>query len=123
MPPQGLLRTPWMIWLQSCSSSPALSRARAVLSATLAYRIGTRAALGADALQKDAGRFISRVLRDQLAAERLGEHVLVEMVDQFAGAGRFGGKAVDPCKGILHAPNNFLLFIPRWHRDFNQPAV
>ena len=68
-------------------------------------------ALGTDALQKHAGGLIVRVLRHEFAPERLGEDGLVEMIDQLAGAGRFGREAINPGEGGLDTTNNRAAFI------------
>jgi hypothetical protein len=59
-------------------------------------QIGRAAALGTDAVQKNARRFVGRILRHEFAAERLGEDGLVVVVDDFEGARCFGGETVDP---------------------------
>jgi hypothetical protein len=51
-----------------------------------------------DAFKKQAGGLVVRVLRHEFAPECLGEDGLVEMIDQLAGAGRFGCKAVNLCE-------------------------
>jgi hypothetical protein len=43
-------------------------------------------------------------LRHQFAPKRHGEDGLVKMIDQLAGAGRFGGESVDPQIGDINQP-------------------
>jgi len=64
---------------------------------------GRDSTLRTDAIQQDAGWFVSRVLRHEFAPECLGEDGLVEMIDQFAGAGCLGREAVNPGKSSFHA--------------------
>jgi hypothetical protein len=51
-------------------------------------------ALGADAFEHDVRRLVIRVLRNELAAEGLGEDGRFEAVDEGAGARGFGFEAI-----------------------------
>jgi hypothetical protein len=53
-----------------------------------------RRALGSDAFEQNARRLVIRVLRDELAAERLGEDGGFEAVEERPGAGGLGFEAV-----------------------------
>jgi hypothetical protein len=70
-----------------------------------------------DPVQKHTRGLVVRVLRHQLATERLSEDGLVEVVDQLAGAGGLGREAINPTDSGLYTPDDFNLFIEmrQWH--------
>ncbi len=60
--------------------------------------------------EQDASRFISGVLRHQLAPEGLCEHRLVQLIYQSAGTLSVCSKTVDPIKRYMQAIDNCILF-------------
>ena len=68
------------------------------------------------AVEQDAGGFVGGVLCYQFTLEGLGEHGLIEIADQFAGAYRVSGKAVYPCESRFDAPGDLGLLGKRCNR-------
>jgi hypothetical protein len=99
----------------SCEAPVRAARAPSAVLSDDAARC--RLPLRSDALQEDAGGFIVRVLRHEFTPERLGEHGLVEMVDQLAGAGRLGSKTVNHSKGGVYSLHKSLGFayVDHWY--------
>lgn len=66
-------------------------------------------ALGLDALEQDAGRFVGRVLGHELAAEGLGQDALGQRIDASAGIGQASFELVGEGEEPFDAANNFRL--------------
>jgi len=63
--------------------------------------------LGADASQQHTCRLVVRILRHQLATERLGEDALGQRIDALFGGGEFGFELIGESEELLDAAADF----------------
>ena len=96
-------------WLHGAESQDRYAYASGTSPSTLGLR--RSGALGLDALQQHAGRFVVRVLRHQLAAERLGKDALGQAVDARLSGFDASFELVGEGEELFDAADDFGLFV------------
>src|SRR5690606_22026928 len=108
-------------WLPGGRCLKRLYGSSNAFTAALGFR--GRSALGGDALEQGAGRFVGRVLGYELATERLGEDALGQGIDVGAGIGQAGFELVGEGEELIDAVDDLFLLVQVGERNLASADV